>query len=170
MVYKYGKVWVAHGYKGIFKLQLASDFRSVSQVTLYDRDKGLPSNLYNGLLAQEDELLVGTQNGVYQYNRSTDQMEPSRLFGEILGAETLIRKLYKSPGGQFLAIKNYDRTDEIALIDILDDGSYQLQETPFQKLRGQLIPAFEAVDFPDNNFVFLGGKHGLIIYNSSFSR
>ncbi len=168
LVFNKNSIWISHGYQGIYQLNLSKDLTAFTNVRLYDTQKGLPSNLYNNLIVKDQEVLFGTQNGVYQYNKAKDLMEPNPLFANILGAETLIRKLYQMPNGNYLSIKNYDRTDETTLIEILEDGSYTLQQTPFQKLRGQLIPAFESVNFPDNQQILIGGKQGLIIYDANF--
>ena len=161
-------VWVSHGYKGIYKLKLATDLHSFESVNLYNTENGLPSDLYNNLIPLENELLFGTQKGVYQYNAETDLMELQPLFGEVLDTNTLIRKLYPSPNGNYLSIKNYYRDDETALINILDDGTFSIQTAPFQKLKGQLIPASESVYFPDENQIIFGSKQGLIIYDTNF--
>ncbi|MEL7120562.1 MAG: triple tyrosine motif-containing protein [Bacteroidota bacterium] len=163
------QIWVPQGYQGIYKLQLANDLQSFKEVKLYDTQKGLPSNLYNMLLKVDDKLLFGTQNGVYQYNAEHDQMELDPFFQDILGDQTLIRVLYKMPDGNYFSIKNYDRNDEIALIEVLEDGSHTLTNHPFQKLRGHLIPAFESILFLEDRFILIGGKEGLIIYDAQQS-
>ena len=157
-------VWVSHGYKGIYKMQLNEALSSFDEIKLYSIAEGLPTEFYNSLIILDDEVLFGTQNGVYQYNETRDSMEPNPLFMKILGDETLIRKMWLMPNGNYLSIKDYDRTDEIALIEVLENGSFSLQETPFQKLRGKVIPAFESVFFFGNQILF-GSESGLIIYD-----
>lgn len=168
LVFDREKVWISHGYKGIYQLELSEDLSRFSKVELYDSLSGLPSNLYNNLIPTADGVLFGTQNGVFQYNADTDQMEPEPVFSKILGTETLIRKVYSMGNGSFLAIKNYYRSDEIAMIDLLEDGSYTQTEDPFQKLRGQLIPAFESISFPDPSLILIGSRRGLVILNTAF--
>lgn len=168
LVFDREKVWISHGYKGIYQLELSEDLSRFSKVVLYDSLSGLPSNLYNNLIPTADGVLFGTQNGVFQYNPDTDQMEPEPVFSKILGTETLIRKVYSMGNGSFLAIKNYYRSDEIAMIDLLEDGSYTQTEDPFQKLRGQLIPAFESISFPDPSLILIGSRRGLVILNTAF--
>ena len=161
-------IWISHGYIGIYKMRLSDDLTAVENVQLYGESKGLPSYLYNNLISLEKGIFFGTQNGVYQYNEAKDRMELNPLFAPILKEETLVRKLYEIPGGNYLSIKDYDRTDEIELIEILEDGSFTLTEKPFQKLRGQFIPAFEAINFPNDEQILFGGKQGLIVYDTQF--
>ncbi|MBX2870960.1 MAG: hypothetical protein KTR30_02645 [Saprospiraceae bacterium] len=162
------EVWVSHGYKGIYRLELSKDLSRFSTVERYDTASGLPSNSYNNLIVTPDGILFGTQNGVYQYDAETNTMVPEPVFGEILGTETLIRKLYPVGNGSFLAIKNYYGADEVAMIDLLEDGSYTQRENPFQKLRGQLIPAFESVSFPTPSLILIGSRRGMLILNTDF--
>ena len=163
-----GYIWVPHGYKGIYRLKLSEDLDEFIEVKLYDKNHGFPSNLYNTFLEVEDGLIFGTQNGAFQYNPELDTIEPNLLFNQILGTETLIRKIFTSPQGNYFSIKNYAQTDEVALIELLEDGSFSIQETPFQKLRGLLIPAFESISFTNDQNIFIGSKQGLIIYNANF--
>ena len=167
---KNNTLWVSHGYKGIYQLELSADLQYIEKTRLYDKQQGLPSNLYNNLIPLPDQLLFGTQNGVYQYDPGTDLMEANPLFNGILDTTTLTRKLYSGPNGKFLAIQNYYRTDETLLIEILEDGSSTIQKTPFQKLKGQLIPAFESVLFLNDQQILFGGKQGLIIYDATFGQ
>lgn len=162
------KIWISHGYQGIYQLELSEDLSRFTTVELYDTLSGLPSNLYNNLIPSPEGVLFGTQNGVFQYNAETNRMEPEPIFSKILGTETLIRKVYSAGDGSFLAIKNYYRSDEIAMIDLLEDGSYTQREDPFQKLRGELIPAFESISFPDPSLILVGSRRGLVILNTTF--
>jgi len=161
-------IWVSHGYIGLYKMRLSPDQTTFEKVQLFNKEKGLPSDLYNNIIKTNQGVLFGTQNGVYQYNEQKNILEPNTLFSEILGNKTLIRQLYQLSDGNYLSIKNYDRTDEIALIEVLEDGSFSYTQTPFQKLRGQLIPAFETVNFLDEQQILIGGKQGLIVYNTKF--
>ncbi len=168
LLFENGQVWVSHGYKGIYRLELSEDLSRFSEVALYDTLSGLPSNLYNNLISTPEGILFGTRNGVYQFNAESDSMEPEPVFSKILGTETLIRKVYSLGDGSFLAIKNYYRSDEVAMIELLEDGSYTQKENPFQKLRGQLIPAFESISFPDPSLILIGSRRGLLILNTNF--
>lgn len=165
---KQGNIWISHGYVGLYKMRLSKNKKAFENIELFDENKGLPSNLYNNLIQVNQGILFGTQNGVYQFNEDKNILAPNNLFSEILGNETLIRKLYQLPNGNYFSIKNYDRTDEIALIEVLEDGSFSYRETPFQKLKGQLIPAFESCIFPNDHQILIGGKQGLIVYNTNF--
>ena len=46
---KNGDFWIAHGYKGIFKLQFNKTFDAVSKVEFYNQKNGFPSSLFLNL-------------------------------------------------------------------------------------------------------------------------
>lgn len=159
-----GNLWVGHGYKGIYKLVLSSDYQEIEKVTRYDESKGLPDRNWNSLFLVRNKLLIGTQRGVYEYKEETDEMVPHTHYQSLLGTDQLIRRLVETPNGNVLFIKGLDNEDEIGLVKEGPSDAHEIQRIPFQKLKGELIPAFESVTFYDDQ-IFFGAKDGLIIYN-----
>ncbi|MCR9251430.1 MAG: hypothetical protein NXI20_13460 [bacterium] len=157
-----GYLWVGHGYKGIFKIQLSEDFNKILKVDLYDETKGLPDRNWNNLFLLRDKLLFGTQFGIYKYDVSQDRIVPDEHYQNLLGNNQLIRRLVETPNGDLFFVKGLDNEDEIGIIKE-GSNSYETQTIPFQKLRGELIPAFESINFYEDQ-LFIGAKDGLIIY------
>lgn len=163
---KDGYLWVSHGYNGAYRLKLNEAFDKVEEVQLYDNQNGLPSNLFTNLFRIDDELLFGTIGGVYCYIPEADTIVPHKKYQEILGAE-LIRRLVKMPDGSVFFIAGYDNEDEGGIISYDDHGNVSIQSVPFQKLNGELIPAFEKIVFHNEKDILFGGKDGIIVYSGS---
>ncbi|MTI33107.1 hypothetical protein E1171_19975 [Cytophagales bacterium RKSG123] len=162
-----GILWVGHGYLGVFRIKLDPDFNQIEQLELFDDKRGLPENLWNNLFKIHGKVLIGTQKGIYQYNEKTKQMQPHPHFQKLLGDSQLIRRLIPTPEGNLFFIKGLDNRDEIGIIK--GEFGHQMQTMPFQKLRGELIPAFESLTFYEDQLLF-GSKEGLIIYKPNASR
>jgi len=159
-------LWVSHGYKGIFKIGLEQDASAVKQVQVFDTLSGLPTMIFNNLIDIEYPYqLFGTQAGVYRYNDREHRMEPEPVFQNILGDETLIRQIKQTIDGDYLFIQGYDRIDQVGIIQLFEDGSFTKKETPFQKLKGNLIPANEDVYVEDDRYLIFGARDGLIIHD-----
>jgi len=161
-------IWISQGYQGIYKLALQKDHKKFSEVQLYDQQNGLPSNLFNNVITTDKGVYFGTQNGVYQYNRSSDQMELNSAFKNSVDTSTLVRKLFQTPAGNYLAIRGYEE-DYVELVEILEDGSFTTQTTPFQKLDGQFVAAFEPVYFLGEETILIGSVQGLVSYDATFN-
>ncbi|HAA18591.1 MAG TPA: hypothetical protein DCP28_07420, partial [Cytophagales bacterium] len=164
-----GYLWIGHGYHGIYRLTLNPEGDEILQIDLYDQSKGLPTNLWNNLFKVQGNILIGTQQGVYEYEPDLNAMVPSAHYQEWLGDTELVRKLVEMPDGSILYIKGLDNFDQIGILREDDTGGYHNQTIPFQKLRGELIPAFESVTFYGDQILF-GAKDGLVIYQQDMNR
>ncbi|WP_299434446.1 triple tyrosine motif-containing protein [uncultured Aquimarina sp.] len=157
-------VWVSHGYKGIFRLRFNADYKEVIETTLYDQRKGFPSNLFISLLDVNDQQLFGTQLGVYRYDTKTDSMLVDSKYTSILTNHNLVRHLNTITNDEVLFIQGYDRNDDVGIIDFAPNGDHTVKKVPFQRLKTQLIPAFEKIIRFDNDDLGITSKNGLIIY------
>lgn len=158
------EIWVSHGYKGIYKFRLDENYEKIIQESLYDQNHGFPSNLFISILQIEDEVLFGTQLGVYQYDEVNDKMELNSTFTEIIGNEQLVRKLFPIANDKVVFIQGYDRDDDIGVIDFNTNGTPKATRNPLQWLKGKLMPAFENIIKFDENTIGFTSKDGLIIY------
>jgi len=70
-----GNIWVTNAETGIYKLTLDVDFKNVIKEQLYDTLKGLPTNLLNRIWQNGNDFFVGTEKGIYKYNKSKDEFE-----------------------------------------------------------------------------------------------
>ncbi|MEW7292445.1 helix-turn-helix and ligand-binding sensor domain-containing protein [Aquimarina sp. 2304DJ70-9] len=162
---KNNTLWVSHGYKGVFQLQLDPGYTKVIKSTLYDQQKGFPSNLFISLLDTNDSQLFGTQLGVYNYDKKTDSMVVNSKYTSILTNHNLVRRLTGISENKVLFIQGYDRNDDIGIIDFSPNGDHTIERVPFQRLKTQLIPAFEKFISFDNGDLGFTSKNGLIIYH-----
>ncbi|MGK2864823.1 MAG: hypothetical protein ACSLE0_23025, partial [Chitinophagaceae bacterium] len=89
-------IWVAHPYKGVYKVNIADTTNPV--VTLYNQDHGLPSSLKNHLFKIKNRIVVTSEKGVYEYNSKTDKFEISDFFSGFFGKRN-IRIMKEDPSG-----------------------------------------------------------------------
>ncbi|MBW1294427.1 triple tyrosine motif-containing protein [Aquimarina litoralis] len=160
-------VWISHGYKGIYKLKLNTTYEEALEINFYDQQKGFPSNLFINLLDEvsTEKQLFGTQSGIYEYNKQLDSMMINDKYESILTDQQLIRRLKKISDTKILFIQGYDRDDDIGIIDFDPTGNYTIIREPFQRLKNQLIPAFEKIIKFKNGDLGFTSKNGVIIYN-----
>ena len=157
-------IWISHGYKGVYRLRLNHDYTEVLETTLYDQQTGFPSNLFISLLDVNDQQLFGTQLGVYRYDAKTDSMLVDSKYTSILTNHNLVRRLNTISDDEVLFIQGYDRDDDVGIIDFTPNGDQVIKRAPFQRLKTQLIPAFEKFIRLDNGDLGITSKNGLIIY------
>ncbi|MEL6557504.1 MAG: triple tyrosine motif-containing protein [Bacteroidota bacterium] len=165
-----GDIWMAHGYKGIFRLKISPNLKSFSHVRLYTSDSGFPSSLFINLFKVKNKIIFGTENGTYQFDELSNSMKPATEFTQILGSDEHIRYLKEDPEGKIWFIKGQDMSDKVGVIDYFENNKYELTITPLQKLRGKLNPGFECIYFLENSSLLFGTKNGLIYYDQRHKR
>lgn len=93
-----GDIWMAHGLKGIYKISLSDDYKTVKNVAFFDNTKGFKSHLLVSVFEIKHQIVFAAEDGLYKYNGQTELMEiDSTLQNKLLG------------GGQYF----YFNTDDL---------------------------------------------------------
>lgn len=164
-----GTIWVAHGYKGVFKLELNETLDSAINIGFYNWDKGFPSNLFINVYKIKNEILFGTEYGVFQYVSEWDTMVVHPYFKKIFVTNEQIR-LLKEIDNDILFIRGTDMDEKVGIIEVYEDGLFSVSETPFQKLKGVFVPGFDNVTQTESGNLLFGTKDGMIYYNKKSER
>ncbi len=71
-----GFVWTSNANQGVLRLKLTNEADSIQNVRLYGKATGLPSSANNRVFRIQEQLVVATKKGLFQYNATKDQFEP----------------------------------------------------------------------------------------------
>lgn len=164
-----GILWMAHGYKGIYRLKADADWKVFTESRLYRQEDGFPTSLFINLFKVNNKIVFGTEYGVYQYLQELDSMLPDPLYATILGTGEHVRLLRQEDGNVWF-LKGQDMQDILGVIDFYDNERYEVTVTPLQLLRGRFNPGFESIHPVDKNTVLFGTKNGIVLYDRGFSR
>lgn len=159
---KNGNIWIAHGYKGIFKLQFNTEFDAVSKAEFYNQKNGFPSSLFLNTFKIDNQILFGTTKGVYKQNSASGKMIPDPVFEKYLGLKSHIR-LLKSDNQNNIWYISGENTGKMTK---KANRGFEVEELPFRKLRYLYIPGFENIQTTTSGDVFFGTQDGLIHYNA----
>ncbi|MRX38502.1 ABC transporter substrate-binding protein [Flavobacterium sp. LC2016-23] len=158
-----GNIWIAHGYKGIYKLKFNETYDSVSNLTFYNQADGFPSSLFLNTFKINNQILFGTTKGVYKQDVTSNKMVPDPVFRKYLGMENHIRLLKADHQNNIWYVSG----ENTGKINQKKQGNLHLEELPFRKLRYLYIPGFENIQTTAGGDVFFGTQDGLIHYNST---
>ena len=160
---KNGNIWIAHGYKGIFKIKLNKTFDAVSDLQFYNQKNGFPSSLFLNTFKLNDQILFGTTKGVYQQDSYSNKMIPDPTFRKYLGMDSHIRLLKEDNQNNiwYISGENTGKMSRNA------QGKFAIEELPFRKLRYLYVPGFENIQTTSGGDVFFGTQDGLIHYNTT---
>jgi DNA-binding CsgD family transcriptional regulator len=158
-----GNIWIAHGYKGIYKLKFNKTFESVSSIQFYNQEAGFPSSLFLGAFKIDDQILFGTTKGVYKQDSQSKKMIPNAVFKKYLGMDHHIR-LLKEDNQKNIWYISGENTGKMSK---KPNGTFAIEELPFRKLRYLYVPGFENIQTTACGDVFFGTQNGLIHYKAT---
>lgn len=156
-----GNLWMAHGYKGVFKIQLNQNYDSVTSYELYGAQDGLPSNFGNELLVFRNSLGIATQNGIYSYHTETNHFRKGYKY-DLLFKNLPVKKAFED---RYRRIWLF-RENRLSYIKKNKDGKNELHNDPIGEFNSRLIPAFENITLTTDGHVLIGYDNGFILYEN----
>lgn len=158
-----GNIWIAHPYRGIYKVQLADDLLTI-KVKLYGKKDGLPSNNLNHVFEINNAIIFTGETGIYKYETATDHFVPYTELTDLLGPTTSIHRFFEDDKKNIWFVTN----KETGILNINDKGvTKSFTKKVYPELNNKLVRGFESIYPYDENNVFIGAEKGFIHFNPS---
>jgi len=158
-----GNIWVAHPYRGIYKVQLTEDLSEI-KVKLYGKANSFPSNNQNHVFKINKEIIFTGQTGVYQYEEKIDSFIPHKALADIIGASKSIQRFFEDKAGNIWFVTS----EETGLIKVVDKGLKKaFSKVIYPELNKKLVRGFEFIYPYDEHNIFIGAEKGFIHFNPS---
>jgi len=154
-----GNIWVSHGYKGIYRLQLTEDLTGVTARFFNNKD-GLPTNLLNSVWKIGGRIIFTTEYGIYVFNPEKDRFEKDQLLNPYFERDFLITSLVEDPVGNIFFIGIH----EAGVLEKQIDGSYTKNNQLFNKIIPFLNDDLQNVSLIRSNEVLFAANEGFIWY------
>ncbi len=155
--------WIAHAYKGIYKVILNNTLDSVTQVKLYDSKHGLPSNISNNVFKIKNKILFAGEKNMFTYDPITDRFVLDTYWNSLLGTGSSTNKLVEdNRGNVWFAIDK-----KVGKLSFSKNRKEVIKQTILEKLNGKLMPGFEHIYPCKNGDVIFGTDEGFVYYNPS---
>ena len=161
---KEGNLWMSHGFKGVFRIQLNNKLDSVVHYDFYNSKDGLPSDIYINLMTINSENVYTSPNGIYTFNEKTNRFERSEYYNQLFGEQNDI---------DYIKEDQYKNLWFVAggtpgVLRFQEDGTYTMVQAPFEKLSGQIIAGFENINVVDRQNTFISLENGLAHYTPNY--
>ena len=160
---KEGSIWMSHGYKGVYRIKLNSRLDSVTEVKFFSSASGLPSDYGNSVLKFKNEVVISTVNGFYKYDEPQNNFTRYDFFNDIFGGSQKINKIFKDFNGDFW----FFGENGLSVLKKNFDGTYNIEQIPFNYLKGTFISTFESFYQIDYNNFIIGSEDGFVHFNPS---
>jgi ligand-binding sensor domain-containing protein/DNA-binding CsgD family transcriptional regulator len=150
--------WVAHAYKGIYKIDFASPIDIKSK--LYNNKDGLPSSLKNRIFKVKNRMVVTTEKGIYEFNAATDKFEYSAYFKDIFGTKDICYLKEDAEGNIWFI--------ESKKLGVVDFSGQKPSLIYFPEISGKLVSDFENIYTLNSSNIFVGAEKGF--YHINYER
>ncbi len=161
-----GNLWISHGYRGIFKLNLSRTLDSVTNSKLYKSEEGLPEQLPYNIQTINSQMYVTTYSGIFQYDYNAETFVKPPQINELFKGKGFIDKFTQDNYGNIW----YFTETSMGVLRLLEDGTYIDISSPFTSVNEFLLPAFQNIYTHNQNNVFIGSQKGLIHYTTSITK
>uniref|UniRef100_UPI004048A261 triple tyrosine motif-containing protein n=1 Tax=Roseivirga sp. TaxID=1964215 RepID=UPI004048A261 len=157
-------LWVAQGYKGVFKVKLSPDLQTVTDNKLYNSNKGFPSDVLINVFNIANELIFSSESGFFKYDKAQDSFFPYAKYSDILGYESSIVDMEEDELGNIYFIER----SKVGVLKSTNTGGFELSTAAFNKVKGLWNDDLGNITVLDNDNILIGAREGFIHYDPTF--
>ncbi|MEE4198397.1 MAG: two-component regulator propeller domain-containing protein [Bacteroidales bacterium] len=159
-------LWISHGYKGVYRVNLDRELEQVVKVDFYDALSGLSTNYGNVVLKFKEDIIVANQTGVYDFDQEKEKFVPNPELNQLFGDHGALRKIVEDKNGRLWFIQG----EEMGLAKQLSDGNYKINRMQFKAFAGNFIGSFEHLLPYQEESVIIATEDGFTHYNVDFKK
>lgn len=148
--------WVCHGYKGVYKIHISSDYSRVDAVDHFTDKNGFKSPFNINVFNWNHKIVFTTNTGIYVYNGSTNKFELFSPLNKILDSTLNTRKIIQTNNKTW-----FIQDDEAGYFT---NNNPKLIKDLFLNLKGSFNRGIESIYPLGDNKVFFGTNMGLYLY------
>lgn len=155
-------LWMAHGYKGIYKLRFDPGYEKIASVKFYNSHNGLPADHLNNMERINNEMIFPALFGIFRYDKSADTFVMDKKFSSLFHPDEHIVKMEQDMLGNIYFISN----QRVGRLSFDKFGNASMETKLFNKIRDQLNDDLGTIAIIDSKNVLFGAKKGFIHYNA----
>lgn len=156
-------LWIAQGYKGVFKVALSDDLSKVTSSKLYKSEDGFPSDVLINVYNIANQLVFTAERGFFEYNPTTDRFDSLEHYNELIGFEASVVDLEADEIGNVYFIEQ----SKLGVIQPIGSHSFEVHTSSFNKVKDIWNDDLGNITVLDNNNILIGGRQGFIHYSPS---
>ncbi|MFA9390673.1 MAG: two-component regulator propeller domain-containing protein [Prolixibacteraceae bacterium] len=138
---EFGNIWVSHLQKGIYKLTLSNDLKSVQSQTYFNKDSGLPAEHNVNVFKVKNRIVFTTGAGLYAYDNLKNEIVPFDLYNVQLGEFKNAKSIFPASNHSYWFLLN----EIAALYEITNDSMRQQKQISFDFADAVLVEYYEQI-------------------------
>lgn len=152
-VVKYGDyIWIAHPFKGLYKVRFSEDKEPLAVVELYTDKNHILSDNHNKIFMVGGRMILTTDNGIFEYDDKSGDFIHSAFYEKVFDEPVSYMK--EDPYGNVW----FSRDRNIGVLD-KSSGEPRIVFIPELNKRIQ-ADGFENINIIDSNNVLIAGEKG----------
>ncbi|MCH7399122.1 regulator [Belliella sp. DSM 107340] len=155
-----GNIWVAHGYKGVYRLKLDEAVQN-AEVEFFGAESGLFTTNLNNVWKINNRLVFTTQAGIFRFVENEKKFERDDFFKNYFEDDFLIHYLVEDQIGNIYFIGE----TEIGVLEKNVDGSYTKTYQIFNQLLPLLNDDLQNISAFRGNEILFGANGGFVHFN-----
>lgn len=155
-----GYIWVAHGYKGLYRLELDSKKENVT-VKYFGPESGIPTSIFNNVWKINNRIVFTTQAGILKFDKQTLTFERDDFFDQYFEGGFLAHFLLEDQRGNI----HFIGESEIGVLERKVDGSFKKIYKVFNQLLPLLNDDLQNISSIQGNQILFGANEGFITFN-----
>jgi DNA-binding CsgD family transcriptional regulator/ligand-binding sensor domain-containing protein len=153
-------LWIAHGYKGVFKVSLSDDLKKVVASKQYTSAQGFPTDDLINVFRVGDRLIFTANGGVFEFDSQQDRFVPVDEINNLFGYGTVMADLETDALGNVYFIEQ----SRLGILRQEKNRQRGLHYSPFNKVKRLWNDDLANVIVLDEQHILIGAKQGFIHY------
>lgn len=159
-----GDLWMAHGYKGVYRFQFDQDFSNLADVKYFGPESGLPSQYLNNVFRLSEGLVFTGETGVYNYNETRERFYRHEFLDTLIGPGVHTRIIEPASNGKTYVITR----DFSGVLQSSEWTGVSINNTIFTGIHHMLNDDLTQVSVIDKDNILFSANEGFIHYNSNY--
>lgn len=158
-----GNLWMAHGYKGIFKLEFESGLSKIKKINFYNSQNGFPSDHLINMEIIDNKLIFPALYDIFVFNEQQNKFVRDEKFSNLFHKNEHLVQMEEDILGNVFFISN-QRVGRLSF-DKFGKGDIDFQL--FNKIKDMLNDDLGTIHVVHGKNILFGAKKGFIHYNAS---
>ena len=153
-------LWIAHGYKGLFKVTLSPDLKKVLSSKRYTSAQGFPTDDLINVFRIADRLIFTANGGIFEFDAQKDRFMPVNEINDLFGYGTVMADVETDALGNVYFIEQ----SRLGILRQEKNRQRSLHYSPFNKVKRLWNDDLANVTVLDEQHILIGAKQGFIHY------
>jgi hypothetical protein len=156
-----GVLWMCHGNKGMYRIEIADDFTHIRKADNYNELKGLSPTFFCDVTNINNQIVFSGATGTYTFDHVSANFTVLKSLNRLIGSDLFINRIFQYPDGNIWICAG----QELRMFPNPASNIKPNLNNPFKKLTGQMVGSYEFLMPIGKQKSIIGSQDGFILYD-----